>query len=125
MDPCILLVDDFDDALEMYAEYLRFKGYRIATARSGPEALSAARTEKPALILMDIRMPGMNGTEALRALRADPETIQIPVVAFTAHALEDERHDAILNGFDEVIAKPCLPNDLAAAIDRLLRDRTT
>ena len=120
--PAILLVDDFSDALEMYAEYLRFKGYRIITARSGAEALVAAKTEKPALILMDIRMPGMTGTEALRYLHADPDTAPIPVIAFTAHALEDERRDAMLNGFNEVISKPCLPDDLAAAIDRLLRD---
>jgi len=120
--PLILIVDDFTDALEMYQEYLTFEGYEIAIARSGHEAFGIAKEKRPALILMDLRMPGMTGGEALKMLRTDPCLCGVPVVAFTAHALEDEKQRALLDGFDEVIAKPCLPNDLRAAIDRLLSD---
>jgi CheY-like chemotaxis protein len=118
--PAILLVDDFSDTLEMYEEYLTFRGYRIVVAGSGQQALDVARAERPALIFMDLRMPNMTGTEALRLLRDDPSFSTVPVVALTAHAFEDERATAILDGFDEVIVKPCLPDELLAAVERLL-----
>jgi len=120
--PLILLVDDFKDALEMYAEYLTFKGYRVRIASTGEHAIDVARAETPALIFMDLRMPEMTGTEALGRLRADPTFKNVPIVALTAHALQDECALALFNGFDEVISKPCLPDDLAAAIERLLVD---
>ena len=69
---------------------------------------------------MDIRMPMMTGVEALHRLRANPTLERVPIVALTAHALEDERAAALLHGFDDVISKPCLPDELVAAIDRLL-----
>jgi CheY-like chemotaxis protein len=117
--PTVLLVDVFNDALDMYREYLAFKGYRVVTARSGQEALDAAKANPPTLIFMDLRMPHMSGTKALHFLRSDRALRTVPIIAFTAHALEDERLQALRDGFDEVISKPCLPDDLAAAIDRL------
>ena len=108
----------------MYAEYLTFKGYRVRIARSGETAIETAKAETPALIFMDIRMPSMSGTVALQRLRADPTFNNVPIVALTAHALKDERATALLNGFDDVISKPCLPDDLAAAIERLLTGRS-
>jgi CheY-like chemotaxis protein len=120
--PVILIVDDFSDALEMYQEYLVFKGYQTAIARSGEEAVTVAKAVRPAVIFMDLRMPHLTGAETLHVLRSDPTFDEIPVVALTAHALADERATAILEGFDEVISKPCLPQDLLAAIDRLLID---
>ena len=116
----ILLVDDFNDGLDMYAEYLSFHGYRLALARDGEEAVRLARSEHPAVILMDLQMPVMSGVEALRILRSDEAFSETTIVAFTAHALDAERADAIRAGFDEVISKPCLPEDLMAAIERLL-----
>jgi two-component system, cell cycle response regulator DivK len=118
--PLILLVDDFHDALDMYREYLEFNGYRVVTARSGQQALEAAGAERPALIFMDLRMPHMSGTEALHLLRSDPAFSAVPIIAFTAHALEDERRIALRDGFDEVISKPCLPDELMTAIERIL-----
>jgi CheY-like chemotaxis protein len=118
--PAILLVDDFSDTLEMYQEYLTFRGYRVVVAGNGQQALDVARAERPALIFMDLRMPNMTGTEALRLLRDDPSFSTVPVVALTAHAFAEERLRAMLDGFDEVIAKPCLPDELLAAVDRLL-----
>jgi two-component system cell cycle response regulator DivK len=118
--PLILLVDDFLDALEMYEEYLQFKGYRVVTATDGPSAIEIARSQRPALILMDLQMGGVTGTQAMRVLRADAGFDGMPIVAFTAHALEEQRVEAMNAGFDEVVAKPCLPDELVAAVERLL-----
>jgi len=118
--PLILLVDDFLDALEMYEEYLQFKGYRVVTATDGPSAIEIARSQRPALILMDLQMGGITGTQAMRVLRADVGFDRMPIVAFTAHALEEQRVEAMNAGFDEVVAKPCLPDELVAAVERLL-----
>jgi two-component system cell cycle response regulator DivK len=118
--PLILIVDDFDDALDIYEQYLTFKGYRVVTARSGREAIDVARTRMPAVILMDLSMAVMTGTEAMRILRSDTTFSDVPIVAFTAHALHDERQAALHAGFDDVVAKPCLPDELVTAVDRLL-----
>ena len=118
--PLILIVDDFEDALSMYREYLAFKGFRVVTARTGAEAITIALVEKPDVIFMDLRMANMTGVEAMHTLRADPDFHKVPIVAFTAHAFDSDRVDALKDGFDELIAKPCLPNDLADAVGRLL-----
>jgi CheY-like chemotaxis protein len=118
--PCILLVDDFEDGLDMYREYLTFRGYQVVVARNGEEAIAQARRHRPAVILLDIRMPVMTGTDAMRALRHDPSFARVPIVALTAHALDDERCAALAAGFDELISKPCLPDQLAVAVERIL-----
>jgi two-component system cell cycle response regulator DivK len=117
----ILLVDDFDDAREMYAEYLEFRGYRVVTAASGAQALEVAHLpERPTLILMDLRMLGMDGAAALRSLRSEAAFADVPIIAFTAQAMRDEREAAIRDGFDAVIAKPCLPDELITLIHPFL-----
>jgi CheY-like chemotaxis protein len=68
-------------------------------------------------------MPGLNGLDVVRILRGDRKMAKTPIVALTARALDSERHEAMQAGFDEVIAKPCLPDDLAASVDRILRSR--
>jgi CheY-like chemotaxis protein len=118
--PLVLIVDDFADALDIYATYLSFKGYRVMTAASGAQAIAIAQEYHPAVILMDIRMALMTGTEAMRILRRDPQFSTVAIVAFTAHAFDDERVMALADGFDEVISKPCNPDDLVAAVQRLL-----
>jgi CheY-like chemotaxis protein len=120
----ILLVDDFEDGLEMYQEYLTYRGYQVVIARNGKEAVTQAQLHRPDVILLDLRMPGLTGIEAMRILRADPSFVTTPIVALTAHALDDERHFALSAGFDALIAKPCLPDDLASAVERILGDRT-
>ena len=104
----------------MYAEYLAFNGYRVVTAMNGRAAVEAASVETPALIFMDIRMPVMTGVEALHLLRTNPTLSSVPIIALTAHALEDERAAAMLEGFDDVIVKPCIPDELVAAARRWL-----
>lgn len=116
----VLIVDDYPDALEIYQSYLTYKGYRSITASSGTQALELARDKRPAIIFMDIRMPVVTGTDALRELRRDPSFERVPIVALTAHALEDERIAALEAGFTEVLPKPCNPDDLIGAIERLL-----
>lgn len=118
--PLILVVDDYDDAREMYAEYLQFCGYRVVEARTGNEALEQAFTMKPDLILMDLSLPGMDGWEATRQLKADDRTRHIPVVALTGHALAGASDGAKKAGCDSFVTKPCLPDDLVVEIRRML-----
>lgn len=118
--PLILVVDDYEDAREMYAEYLRFCGYRVAEARNGNEALEQAFALRPDLILMDLSLPGMDGWEATRQLKADDRTRQIPVVALTGHALAGASEGAKKAGCDSFVTKPCLPDDLVVEVRRML-----
>jgi len=122
MKPSILLVDDFEDELEMYEEYLIYRGFQVVVARTGEQAAAQARLHRPGVILFALRMPGMTGTEAMRILRADPSFVKTPVIALTAHTLDAERRLVLDAGFDELIEKPCLPDALVAAVERILRD---
>ena len=118
--PLILVVDDYQDAREMYAEYLQFSGFRVAEARNGNEALEQAFALMPDLILMDLSLPGMDGWEATRQLKADERTRRIPVVALTGHALAGASEGARRAGCDSFVTKPCLPDDLVVEVKRML-----
>ena len=118
--PLILVVDDYQDAREMYAEYLQFSGFRVAEAKNGNEAVEKAFALKPDLILMDLSLPGMDGWEATRRLKADDATMHIPVVALTGHALAGASEGAKKAGCDSFVTKPCLPDDLVVEVRRML-----
>jgi len=118
--PLILVVDDYQDAREMYAEYLQFSGFRVAEARNGNEAVTQAFSLRPDLILMDLSLPGMDGWEATRVLKADDRTRHIPVVALTGHALAGASEGARKAGCDSFVTKPCLPDDLVVEVRRML-----
>ena len=118
--PLILVVDDYQDAREMYAEYLQFSGFRVAEARNGNEAVTQAFELKPDLILMDLSLPGMDGWEATRLLKADDRTRHIPIVALTGHALAAASEGAKKAGCDAFVTKPCLPDDLVVEVRRML-----
>jgi CheY-like chemotaxis protein len=118
--PLILVVDDYQDAREMYAEYLQFSGFRVAEARNGNEAVTQAFELRPDLILMDLSLPGMDGWEATRVLKADERTRHIPVVALTGHALAGASEGARKAGCDSFVTKPCLPDDLVVEVRRML-----
>lgn len=120
-DPLILVVEDFDDAREMYRDYLAFAGFRVETARDGREGIEKARAFQPDLILMDLSLPGIDGWEATRLLKAAPETRQIIIIALSAHALATEGDRARAAGCDGFIAKPCLPPDLVLEIHKYLK----
>jgi len=121
--PLILIVDDIGDNRQMYAEYLEYDGYRVEQAGSGAEAVVFAEEVNPALIVMDLSMPDMDGWEAIRRIRSNARTTSIPILVVSGYAFdatqrgqEDARADAFLR-------KPCLPEDLAAAIAAMLARR--
>jgi two-component system, cell cycle response regulator DivK len=118
--PLVLVVEDYQDAREMYAEYLAFSGFKVAEARNGYEALEKAADLLPDIILMDLALPRMDGWEATRRLKTNPRTQHIPVVALTGHALAGHVQDAKQAGCDAFVSKPCLPDALVLEIQRVL-----
>lgn len=118
--PLVLVVDDYQDAREMYAEYLEFSGFRVAEARNGLEALERAFELLPDVILMDLSLPVMDGWEATRRLKGDERTRDIPVVALTGHALAGHSEGARQAGCDAFVTKPCLPEALVTEVRRML-----
>ena len=118
--PLVLLVDDFPDNRQMYAEFLAFSGLRVAEAENGHEAVRKANTLMPDLVVMDLSLPGMDGWEATRRLKSDPKTKHILVMALTGHALAGHSKGAMEAGCDAFITKPCLPDRLLQEIQRML-----
>jgi CheY-like chemotaxis protein len=116
----ILLVEDFDDARELYSTCLRSCGYHVIEAATGSDAVALARSALPHLILMDLLLPGMDGWQATAELKSDPRLKHVPIVALTAHAFSDERERIARLGCDAFLAKPCLPPDLIRTVDRIL-----
>ena len=119
--PLVLIVEDFDDAREMYAEYLEFSGLRTAAAADALKGLQLAEELQPSVILMDAALPGLSGWDAIRRLKSNPATSGIPVLMLTGHVLGDARERALAVGADGFIPKPCLPDELARQILTLLR----
>lgn len=119
-EPLILIVDDNVDAREMYAIYLEHAGFRAAEAADGETAIDSAKQDRPALILMDATMPRLDGWEAARRLKADPDTRSIPLIMLTAHAFAEHRDRAAEVGADAFLTKPVLPDTLAAEIRKIL-----
>ena len=104
--PRLLLVEDNEESREGLSRYLRRKGFEVVTAVDGQQALEAARTEPPNLVLMDMSLPVLDGWEATRQLKADPRTRHVPVIALTAHAMAGDREKALAAGCDEYDTKP-------------------
>jgi CheY-like chemotaxis protein len=117
----ILLVDDFDDAREMYTQSLIYYGYRVVTAADATSAIESAVKEQPDLILMDAALPGMSGWDATKILKADARTQNIPLLMLTGHVLTESKERAARAGADGLIPKPCLPDELAREIDAVLK----
>jgi CheY-like chemotaxis protein len=120
VEPLILVVDDYQDAREMYAEYLKASGFRVAEARTGLEAVAKARELHPDCILMDLSLPGIDGWEATRQLKADLNTTRIPVVAITGHASELASRDARAAGCVSYVLKPALPDAVVAEVRKAM-----
>jgi two-component system cell cycle response regulator DivK len=116
----VLVVDDFEDNRQMYAEFLRFVGFEVSEAGNGTEALERAFAATPDLVVMDLSLPGLDGWEATRRLKADTRTKHVPVIALTGHALAGHSKGALEAGCDAFLTKPCLPERLAEEIRRLL-----
>lgn len=109
----IVYVEDNDDNLYMLALRLETIGYEVITATNGADGIATAAAERPDLILMDLDLPVVDGWEAIRQLKANPETRNIPIIALTAHAMAGDREKALAAGSDDFDTKP-------VELDRLL-----
>ncbi len=116
----ILLVEDNEMNRDMLGRRLEKRGYQVAIAADGPTGLALARSGSPDLILMDMSLPGIDGWEASRQLKADPATAAIPIIALTAHAMAEDREKALAAGCNEYETKPVELTSLLAKIELLL-----
>ncbi len=116
----IAVVEDNADN-RMLLRYILGDRYRVVEYADGVEALAGLRRERPDLVLLDISLPGMDGCEVLRRLRADGALRGLPVVALTAHAMAGDREHYLAKGFDHYVSKPIVDEDeLLGAVERLL-----
>jgi CheY-like chemotaxis protein len=118
----ILIVEDNDKNLKLVRDLLQLKGYQVLEARTAEQGLALAVERAPALVLMDIQLPDLDGVSALERLRAAPGTAAIPVVALTAFAMKDDRERFLAVGFDGYLPKPidirALPDQVRGFIER-------
>ena len=121
MKPNILVVDDEPDALEILAFKLKEAGYVPLFAKDGARALTAAREERPALIVLDLMLPEVDGLEVCKILRRDPMTATIPILMLTAKASEMDRVLGLELGADDYVTKPFDPRELVARVRAVLR----
>jgi CheY-like chemotaxis protein/MinD-like ATPase involved in chromosome partitioning or flagellar assembly len=120
MAPKILIVDDDVDTLRMVGIMLERQGYEILAASGGVQGLAMAKAEKPDMILLDLMMPDIDGTEVTRQLRADPQTQNILIIMFTAKSQVDDKIDGFDAGADDYLTKPAQPKELVAHVRALL-----
>src|SRR5580704_8388478 len=116
----ILLVDDYVDALEMWALYLRSRGYDVLTASDGLKAVEMASEYQPDLVILDLDLPGITGFKAARRLRDLAKTAQIPLIAATGYSHVKQLDEARGAGFAAILVKPCEPAALVKEIERVL-----
>ena len=116
----ILIVEDNEKNRKLERDILQFHGYRTAEADNAEDGIALAQATPPALVLMDIQLPGMNGIEALGRLRADPRTKKIPVIAVTASAMTHDRQKIMAAGFDGYQSKPINVKEFIAAVREML-----
>lgn len=115
----VLVVDDDADSRNICSLFLQHHGYRVVEATDGVEGVERARAERPALVLMDVTLPLLDGWAATERLKADPHTAAIPVVILTGHALERDRTRALSLG-DGYLPKPCTPRRILEEVQRLI-----
>ena len=116
----ILIVEDNPKNLKLVRDTLQVKGYRTIEAATGEEGVQLARDQHPALILMDIHLPGITGEETFHQLRADPLTRAIPVIAVTASVMAHEQKRIVAAGFDGFQGKPISVRELLGTVRQIL-----
>jgi two-component system, cell cycle response regulator DivK len=116
----ILVVEDNEQSRKLVRDVLKFKGYEIIEAETGEDGVRLAQERRPSLVLMDIRLPGMDGIEALGRLRAEADTRSIPVLAMTASVMTEHRQRIMDAGFDAFQSKPINVKEFMAAVEQLL-----
>jgi CheY-like chemotaxis protein len=118
--PLVLLAEDSEANIISISTYLHAKEYRLVVAKNGEEAIALAKSQRPNLILMDIQMPRLDGLEAIRQIRLDPNLVHIPIVALTALAMSGDRERCLEAGANEYLSKPVKLKELSLAIEKLL-----
>jgi two-component system cell cycle response regulator DivK len=116
----VLIVEDNDKNMKLARDVLQAKGYQTLEAETGEEGVRLAKERKPDLVLMDIQLPGINGIEAFRQIRADPGTARIPVVALTASVTPTDRSQITAAGFDAFVGKPINLKEFLDTVKRLV-----
>ena len=119
----VLVVDDADDNRDLYAQFLTAKGYRVVTAVDGPDALQIAREVKPDAIVLDLGLPIVDGWEVTRLLRAEPFAKDVPIIACSGFAGNDDKERAFAAGVNSYLVKPSSPVVLEAALASSLKSR--
>jgi two-component system cell cycle response regulator DivK len=116
----VLIVEDNDKNMKLARDVLQAKGYQTLEAETGEEGVRLAKEKVPDLVLMDIQLPGINGIEAFRQIRADPKTARIPVVALTASVTPTDRSQITAAGFDAFVGKPINLKEFLDTVKRLV-----
>jgi two-component system, cell cycle response regulator DivK len=120
----ILIIEDNEKNRKLCRDVLQVKGFRTIESESAEEGLKLAHEQSPALILMDIQLPGMDGVTAMKQLKADPSTTGIPIVAITASAMTNNRTAMLAEGFDGYQTKPITLKDFLGEVERVLKLRS-
>jgi two-component system cell cycle response regulator DivK len=116
----VLIVEDNDKNMKLVRDVLQAKGYRTLEAGTGEDGIRLAQERHPDVVLMDIRLPGISGIEALAALRADAATRSIPVIAVTASVMQQDRKQITDAGFDGYVGKPIALRELLDAVAKAI-----
>ncbi len=120
----ILIIEDNEKNRKLCRDVLGAKGYRTIESETAEDGLKLARDQMPALILMDIQLPGMDGITAMKQLKVDPKTAAIPIIAVTASAMTHNRTTMLAEGFDGYQTKPISLKEFLGEVERVLRSRS-
>jgi two-component system cell cycle response regulator DivK len=121
----VLIIEDNEKNRKLCRDVLQVKGYRTIESENAEAGLDLARAQAPALILMDIQLPGMDGITAMKQLKADPQTKKIPILAITASAMTNNRTAMLAEGFDGYQTKPISLKDFLSEVERVLEQRAS
>jgi two-component system cell cycle response regulator DivK len=116
----ILIIEDNEKNRKLARDVLQVKGYKTIESETAEDGLKLALDKSPALVLMDIQLPGMDGITALKQLRANPQTKSVPVIAITASAMTNNRQAMLAEGFDGYQSKPISVKDFLGELERVL-----
>ena len=120
----ILIIEDNEKNRKLCRDVLQVKGYRTIESETAEEGLRLAGEQSPALVLMDIQLPGMDGVTAMKQLKADAKTQKIPIIAITASAMTNNRTSMLAEGFDGYQTKPITLKDFLGEVERVLKVRS-
>jgi two-component system cell cycle response regulator DivK len=121
----ILIIEDNEKNRKLARDVLQVKGYKTIESETAEDGLKLALDKSPALVLMDIQLPGMDGITALKQLRANPQTKSVPVIAITASAMTNNRQAMLAEGFDGYQSKPISVKDFFGELERVLSKRAS